>query len=204
MLTPIIMESDPLEVGSKLAIVRLNEESRIHFDIGDGLFSDWLGVSPADLQGQDLTGLEIDMHLLVDDPTEWVEECVALSPRRIIGQIERMGSQVDFLQMIESYNQGIGGGLALSITTPIESLEKEALARAGSILLLAVPAGTSGSTFDLRVVDKITELRKKYEGVIIVDGGINKQTSQLVLQAGASEVAANSAYWRGEFGGNQI
>lgn len=199
MLTPIIMESDTREVAAKLAIVRLRNESRVHFDIGDGLFADWLGVAPADLQGLDLVGLAIDMHLLVDDPTEWIEECVAISPKRIIGQIERMGSQVDFLQTIESYNRGIEGGLALSITTPITSLEEEALSRTTSILLLAVPAGTSGSAFDQRVITKIAELRKIYQGTIIVDGGINKYTAKLALGAGATEVAANSAYWRGEW-----
>ena len=93
MITPIIMESDIGIVGEKLALLKTAGVPRVHIDIGDGLFSDMLSVAPADLQQFDLAPFSLDFHLLVDDPMEWVEECVALSPKRVIGQIEHMGSQ---------------------------------------------------------------------------------------------------------------
>lgn len=196
MITPIVMESDVRVVGQKLEILRKRQERRVHIDVGDGLFSDLLTIAPADLQQFDLSPFEIDMHLMVDDPTEWIEESVALSPKRLISQIERMGSQVAYLKSVASYGE-VKGGLALKITTPIEELEPEALDQCSVVLLLAVPAGTSGSPFDERVIEKIAELRKIYPGTILIDGAINKETYERVTLAGADEAGANSAYWEG-------
>lgn len=196
MITPIIMESDLSVVSAKMLALKERKEDKVHIDIGDGLFSDLLTISPADLQEVDTAKMKMDIHLLVDDPLEWIEECVALNPKRVIGQIERMGSQALFLESVSGY--GFEGGLALKIETPIEEIEEEVLATCKTILLLAVPAGTSGSSFDERVIPKITELRKIYSGGILIDGGINKATYKHVIEAGATEVGANSAYWKGE------
>lgn len=199
MITPIIMESDLDVVREKIDLLRSTGESRVHIDIGDGLFSDLLSISPADLQEINFGEISLDMHLLVDDPTEYIEECVALKPKRLIAQIERMGSQVRYLETVKDYGTNVLGGLALKIETPIEAIEREALSLAGAIILLEIPPGTSGSKFDMRVLPKIKELRKIYSGQIIVDGGINPETYKLATQAGADEAGTNSSYWRGEF-----
>lgn len=196
MITPIIMESDLGEVGRKLQILREKKADRVHIDIGDGLFSDLLTIAPADLQEFDLREIKMDIHLLVDDPTEWVEEVAALKPARLIAQIERMGSQKLFLDTVEGY--GGEGGLGLEIDTPIEEIEGECLSSCKTILLLAIPTGTTGSSFDERVIDKIKQLRKIYSGSILIDGAINHETYERVVEAGASEAGANSAYWNGE------
>jgi len=197
MITPIIMESQISVVREKISTLRERNETRVHIDIGDGLFSDLMTISPADLQQFDLSGMEMDIHLMVDDPTEWIEECIALSPARVVGQIERMGSQAAFLESVHRYG-ATKAGLALKIDTPVEEIEAETLKQCEVILLLAVPVGTSGSAFDGRVLPKIAELRKIYNGSILIDGGMNTQTYKQVMAAGASEVGANSAYWRGE------
>jgi len=191
------MESDIKEVERKLKILRERKIDRMHIDIGDGLFSDLLTIAPADLQQLDLLKMKMDLHLLVDDPTEWVEESVALKPARIIGQIERMGSQKLFLESVERY--ATGSGLALEINTPIEEIDDDAIKTVKTILLLAVPTGTSGSDFDEKVLSKIRELRKIYQGSILIDGAISKETYKRVMEAGASEAGANSAWWKGEW-----
>jgi len=196
MITPIIMESDLSVVLAKMLVLKERKIDQVHIDIGDGLFSDLLTISPADLQELDTANIKMDIHLLVDDPLEWVEECVALNPKRVIGQIERMGSQQLFLESVASY--GIAGGIALKIETPIEEIEENVLLKCKTILLLAVPAGTSGSGFDERVIMKIKNLRKIYTGNILIDGGINNETYQQVMSAGASEVGKNSNYWKDE------
>lgn len=197
MITPIIMESDIEEVARKLSILREQKIGRVHIDIGDGLFSDLLSIAPADLQQFELTNFKMDMHLLVDDPTEWIEESVALKPQRLIAQIEHMGSQFAYLENVAGY--GVEGGLALEIDTPIEELELECLEKVKTILLLVVPAGTSGSTFDERIISKIKALRDKYKGKILIDGAMNPETYRRVIAAGATEAGANSAWWRGDF-----
>jgi ribulose-phosphate 3-epimerase len=196
MITPIIMESDLAVVSAKMLALKERKENKVHIDIGDGLFSELLTISPADLQEVDTAHMKMDIHLLVDDPLEWIEECVALNPKRVIGQIERMGSQTLFLESVANY--GFEGGLGLEIHTPIEEIEEEVLVSCKTILLLAIPTGTTGSPFDERVIGKIKELRNIYTGNILIDGAINKETYKRVMEAGATEAGANSAYWRGE------
>ncbi|KKU26594.1 MAG: hypothetical protein UX37_C0001G0021 [Microgenomates group bacterium GW2011_GWA2_46_16] len=191
------MESEIEEVGRKLAILETRKNERLHFDVGDGLFSELMSVTPTDLHQFDLTKMKIDIHLLVDDPMEWVEGCSILSPQRLIAQIERMGSQIGFLDGVKNY--GISGGLALQIETPIESIEEGVFAEVQTILLLAIPPGTTGHVFDERILDKIKELKQIYRGNILIDGGVTPAVYQRVQTAGASEAGSNSAYWRGDF-----
>lgn len=197
MITPIIMESDIAQIKDKVSKLQSRGVERVHIDIGDGLFSDLLSIAPADLQEINLDSLKVDLHLLVDDPTEYIEECVALNPARLVAQIERMGSQTRYLETVAGY--GGFGGLALLIDTPIEAIEEAALQLAKSIILLEIPPGTSGSPFDVRVLEKIKNLRVVYPGTIIVDGGINPETYKQAMAAGADEASANSSYWRGDF-----
>lgn len=197
MITPIIMESDLKVVAAKMLALKEKKIDRVHIDIGDGLFSDLLTIAPSDLQEIDTANMKMDIHLLVDDPSEWIEECVALNPKRLIGQIERMGSQVQFLETIESYR--CEGGLALEIHTSIEEIEKEALYKAKVILLLAIPTGSTGLPFEVRAIEKIKELRKIYDGSILIDGGMNPNTYKMIIDEGASEAGTNSAWWKGDF-----
>lgn len=194
MMTPIIMESDLQVVEKKIASLLEMEEKRLHLDVGDGLFCELLTVTPIDLERFEIEEFELDVHLMVDDPTEWIGECSEIGAERVIGQIERMGNQELFLEEVERAE--MVGGLALMLETPIESLSEDALEKAEVVLLLAVPVGTSGSEFDRRVIKKIEELRKCYKGKILVDGGINEETEKLVLEAGADETGANSYYWQ--------
>ena len=186
MITPIIMESDIEVVREKVELLHKQQQTKVHFDIGDGLFCDLLTIAPADLQAVDLGQLKLDFHLLVDDPVEWIEECVALSPARVIGQIEHMGEQGVFVDAVGGYG--------------VEAVEPGVLKRVKTILLLEIPPGTTGSPFDMRVLEKINKLKKIFHGNIVVDGGINPQTYKLVMEAGATEVGSNSSYWKGEFG----
>lgn len=197
MITPIIMELEQDIVADKLAKLREKKINKVHIDLGDGLLSDLITIAPADLQQFNISDMEVDLHLLVDDPMEYVEECVALSPRRLIAQIERMGSQTLFLETVAGYS--VAGCLGIGIDTPIEEIETEALKLCKTILLLAVPMGTSGTPFDQRVLGKIKDLRKIFDGSILIDGGINQLTYAQIIAAGASEAGANSAYWKGEF-----
>lgn len=197
MITPVIMEFDHEVVKNKLESLTQNNQKRVHIDIGDGLFSELITIAPADLQQFEITKFEHDMHLLVDDPMEYVEECVALKPVRLIAQIERMGSQKLFVDTVVGYETGVG--LALSVETPIEELDKEAIKICKTILLLAVPAGTSGSLFDERVLNKIVELKQFFSGSILIDGGINSENYKKVIEAGATEAAVNSSWWKGEW-----
>lgn len=190
---PDVLTIDIGEVQEKTRLVQ-GLAQRFHVDILDGQFADNLTVSPADLHSVDFGDLQVDLHLMVDDPVAWIEGCVALSPARLIAHIERMGSQRAYVDRLTAYGH-VGVGLGVDLFTPIASLEKSVLPDVKLVLLMAVPAGYSGQLFDERVLPKIGELREIYAGRILVDGGITVETARRVAEAGAHEVAVNSYLW---------
>lgn len=198
MITPISLESDIEVVRHQLAAVKKVGVERFHIDIIDGLFADNVTVAPADLQELDFSGVKIDLHLLVDDPTEWVEECVALKPDRIFAQIERMGNIEYFIETMRGYGD-VKVGLGIGLDTPLASLHDDTLKEVDAILLMAIEPGFGGTPFHPQVIEKIKELRRRWSGWITIDGGINPETYAQVLRAGASEAGANSALWSGDF-----
>lgn len=194
VVIPDVLTSNVDEVAEKISLIK-GKSDRLHIDIIDGVFVDNLTIAPADLQAIDLTSVKFDLHLMVDDPAAWTEECVALSPKRIISQIERMGNQNSYVDWLKGYGE-VGVGLALDLYTPISGIDVEVLPKIDVILLMSVKAGESGRKFDARVIDKIIELRKIYQGEVMIDGGINPETARLVVEAGATEVATNSYLWQ--------
>lgn len=198
MIVPISLESDIEVVREQVVKARVVGATRFHVDIIDGLYADNVTVAPADLQALDFSGLELDLHLLVDDPVEWLPECVALSPKRIYAQIEKMGNIEYFVKTLREH-EGVKVGLGLGLHTPLSALDSMILDQIDGVVLMAIEAGFGGTPFHPEVLARIRALRGRYQGEIFVDGGITPATYQQVLEAGATEAGANSAYWRGEF-----
>ena len=145
VVTPIVLESDAVEIQRKADLAKSFART-FHIDIIDGLYADNLTIAPADLQGLRLSPLAVDLHLLVDDPVEWLPECVALKPARIIAQVERMGNIDHYLAAIREYGK-IGVGLGVGIHTSLSEIEDEVLAQTDVIILMAIEAGFSGNLF---------------------------------------------------------
>lgn len=198
MIVPISLESDIEVVKDQVEKIRTKKEKRIHIDIIDGLYADNVTVAPADLQAINFGGIELDLHLLVDDPVEWIPECVALTPTRIYAQIEKMGNIEYYIETLREHPE-VKVNLGIGLDTPVESLGAETLNKIDGVLLMAIEAGFGGTPFHEKVLPKIKALRSRYEGEIFIDGGIDPTRYKEVLAAGASEAGANSAYWKGEF-----
>lgn len=187
---PAILESTREGVVEKVALVKGRVE-RVQVDVVDGLFADNVTVGPTDLEKIDWSGLGVDVHLMVDDPMEWVEDCLSLPKVRVIGQIERMGNQGWFVDWVKGYGKEVG--LAVDLHTPISSLEKDVLEEVDLVVLLAVKAGFQGQDFDERVWGKIGELQRFFRGEIVVDGGVRKEQLGKLKELGVS--AAVGSFW---------
>lgn len=191
---PDVLEGSLSEVQKKLDRIR-GRFTLMHVDIIDGLFADNITISISDLQELDRGDVELEVHLMADDPHEYIEECVAVGCSSVIAQIEKMSNQGAFID--ELHENNIQAGLAVDLYTPVSSIEENVMDRVDSILLMSVKTGFSGQEFNELVVDKIKDLRTKYDGRIVVDGGINDETVELIVGAGADAVAVNSYLWEG-------
>lgn len=196
-LIPDILEQEIDVVAEKVAILD-GMVDLVHIDIMDGIMVDNLTIGLSQLSDIEFPAdMKIDMHLMVEYPTEYLGECHTLRVYRALAQIERMNSQREFVETAEEL--GVKPCLALDLHTPAESIEKELYERLDAILVMSVKAGWSGQKFDASVIEKIKELRKLgYGGHIVMDGGMDGETICPCWQAGADQFAINSYFWKAE------
>jgi len=177
---------------------------RIQVDIGDGQFADYKTVGPEVFEDLNLKSKR-DFHLMVKEPVNWVEKCARAGADRIIGQIEMMTSQPEFVKKVQKV--GCQVGLAIDIETPIGQIDNSIFFDLDAILVMNYSAGVRGETFDDRAlvkINKLKRLRKKDETPfkIISDGGVNKDNIKNLTSAGADEVVAGRSLHEGNINEN--
>lgn len=178
--------------------------SKIQIDVIDGEFADNKTVDPLNIKDLE-TDLGIDYHLMVKEPISWVEKCANAGADRIIGQVEMMSSQIDFVAKVQE--TGLYVGLALDLETSVEALDPVILTNVDVVLLMAVKAGWGGQKFDRRVLDKIKLLdeirsRDRTPFKICVDGGETEDVIDDTHFAGADEVVIGQRILNGDVAEN--
>jgi ribulose-phosphate 3-epimerase len=191
---PAILTSDTKELEEQIKAVQ-DRVSRVHIDIIDGEF-----VEGRTIEVEALASLEVDVlydaHLMVREPTLWVEKCVRSLVDRITGQIEEMSDQFEFVTKVQAV--GHEAGLALDLDTPIEKLDRDVLSYVDAVLLMGHKAGHQGGNLEPAVLQKVKDLQVLREEVggqfkICVDGGVNKMNIKQIEDLGVEEVAVGSA-----------
>jgi ribulose-phosphate 3-epimerase len=190
LIVPSILTNDPQKALELLQRAEPAVE-RVSVDIIDGFYADNKTVEPSLFEGVE-TSLCIDYQLMVRQPVNWVERCIRGQADRIIGHIEQMKSQEEFVNRV--MDTGVGLGLGIDLDTPVESVEKHLLANLDVVLVMSVKAGFGGQEFNNTVLQKISSLKelREEEGAkfkIHVDGGVNADNIKNIKDAGADEVS---------------
>ncbi len=207
IILPALLESDVDVMAEKLAMVADDGRLKtVQIDVLDGTLRPVLTATPYDLVDLDWGELTADFHLMTQDPLDYVWELAAqgsaIPVRAVAGQVERMSEQTAFLQAIRE--RGWKAGLALDLDTPLESIDDSSWRLLDQVLLMAVPLGQQGQSFDEHVLGKLEELEelKREYGVnpeVLVDGGIKPAELGQLAQLGASGAAVGSYLWSGDF-----
>lgn len=199
-LYPSLLTSSLNEFKEQLDLVRKHDETEaIQVDVIDGYFADNLTLTPADLTQQNFGELEIDFHLMTEEPMDFLNELIAvkkyLPVRSVIAQIERMSSQAEYLKQVKSHDWL--AGLSLDLFTPLDSIETEAWPELDLVQVMTIEAGFQGQEFQDKALEKIEPLRQRAKQVleIILDGGLKKEQVKLARELGVDGVAIGSGLW---------
>ena len=183
-IVPTILAKDISKFEEDLGKVE-GFADRVQMDIIDGKFVPVETVMPEVLLSIE-TMAEVEAHLMVVEPREWVERCVAAGVTTVYGQVEKMTDKLDFITKAEE--AGMKTGLAFDLDTPLTGLD-EWVNLVDSILLLSVKAGAQGQEFNDAVLEKIKRVRELSSSVtIMVDGGLNEETIKKCLEAGGEKM----------------
>lgn len=206
ILYPAILTDSIEELQAQIDLVSpFSEIELVQIDIIDGLFTDNLTVTPADLLDVDFGRLKIDFHLMVEEPLNYLYEILdwqkQLPIRSVIAQIERMTHPVEFVSKARSSQ--LEPGLSLDLFTPIDEIEPALLAKLDRVQLMAIEAGEQGKHLQPLIFSKLTALSQQAkqhnpELEIVVDGGVKLTNVAKLKEHGASAVAVGSQIWKSE------
>lgn len=198
-IIPAILTNDPKELEEKIRAAE-GVASRVQIDIIDGAFANNKTISLDAVANID-TSLLLDIQLMTKDPVDWVERSIHALADRIIGHIEMMSDQMEFLTKVQETGEKVG--LAIDLPTSVSALDSAVINNLDVVLVMSVKAGFGGQEFDESAIEKIKQLdeirvRDNTPFRICVDGGINEENIARIRQAGADEVVIGHSLFEGD------
>ena len=205
-IEPSIFAGDFAKLGEEAKRIEESGADAIHFDIMDGHFVPNLSLSPKALAAVNRsTEMFLDVHIMVYNPYDYIERLVEAGADRITFHVEateEVEATLDFIKKC-----GVKTGLAFCPDTT-ESIIPKYLDKCDLLLMMTVNPGFGGQAFLPKVLEKIEFTRKicddlnlKKDGeeiMIQVDGGINGETAEKCIAAGANNLVAGTYLFEGD------
>lgn len=167
----------------------------VHVDVMDGHFVPNLTIGPVVVSSVAKVATKpLDIHLMVENNTFFVDLFAPLKPEYISFHIEEEKHPHRLIQKIRSL--GIKPAIVLNPHTPPEAIEY-LLGDLDMVLLMSVNPGFGGQSFIDTVVPKAKKLSAMRDAInpkclIEVDGGVSDKNIHLLKDAGVDIVVAGS------------
>lgn len=200
-IAPSILSADFAKLGAEIQEVEAAGADWIHVDVMDGHFVPNITIGPLVVEAiRPVTNLPLDVHLMIENAEQYVETFAQAGADYITVHVEASPHLHRTIQMIR--NAGAKPGVVLNPHTPIEAI-LPILSEVDLVLFMTVNPGFGGQAFIPEVLDKVSALRaiideKGYDIDIEIDGGINEETIQDAVRAGANVFVAGSAIFNKE------
>ncbi len=195
LVAPSVLSADFGNLASEVKAVCDAGCDLVHVDVMDGHFVPNLTIGPVVVSAIAKAATKpLDIHLMVQNNTFFVELFAPLKPEYISFHIEEEKHPHRLIQKIKSY--GIKAAIVLNPSTLPEEVEF-LIEDLDMVLLMSVNPGFGGQSFIPSVLKKARRLKKMRDALnpnclIEVDGGVNAQNVAELKDAGADVVVAGS------------
>jgi ribulose-phosphate 3-epimerase len=168
----------------------------IHIDVMDGHFVPNLTIGvPVVASLRPVTSLPFEVHLMIDNPGDFIEPFVRAGADRVYVHQEATPHLDRVLNAIRE--AGAEPAVAINPSTPVATLS-EVLDLVSAVLVMTVNPGFGGQKFIPHSLVKIRELvgmRERYNGSfrIAVDGGVGLENVGEIVRAGAEILIAGTS-----------
>lgn len=200
-IAPSILAADFTRLGEEIKMVEKAGADYIHVDVMDGNFVPNISIGqPVVAAIRKITGLPLDVHLMINDPDRYLESfadagadiiCIhqeaCLHLDRSISRIRELGKKA---------------AVSLNPATDTDTL-KYVMDKLDMVLIMSVNPGFGGQEFIEASLTKIAEIRLMADRLnpgldIEVDGGITTDNIGKIVSAGANVIVAGSSIYRAE------
>ena len=196
VIAPSILSADFSRLGNEIKAVEAAGADWIHADVMDGHFVPNITIGPLIVEAvRRVTSLPIDVHLMIENPDNYIPAFAAAGASLISVQVESSIHLNRSVQLIREC--GARPGVVLNPSTPIQALEW-IIEDVDFVLIMSVNPGFGGQAFIKNSLDKVRALRqliqrKNLKTLIEIDGGVNEKTIADIAAAGVDAFVAGSA-----------
>lgn len=197
-IAPSILAADFGKLVEEVKDVERAGADLIHVDVMDGHFVPNISFGSIAMDAiRPHTKLPLDVHLMIENPDQYIEQFAKAGAAYITVHVEACPHLHRTIQLIRSF--GVKPGVVLNPHTPIETIQ-HVLEDIDMVLFMTVNPGFGGQQFIYSVVPKVAALSKiikerQLSIEIEIDGGINEETIIPCAEAGATVFVAGSAIY---------
>ena len=198
-ISPSILSADFSQLGNEIKRLEQGGADMIHVDVMDNHFVPNLTIGPPVIKSlRKHTKLPFDVHLMIDPVHKYIKNFAEAGSDIITIHPEATKSLEESINHIKSFKKKVG--ISLNPDTKIEVI-KDVLSQIDLVLIMSVYPGFGGQKFMPEVIEKITNLKRikddlKLNFDIEVDGGVNFDNNQMIIEAGANILVSGTTIFK--------